>query len=76
MTCARCQGCLVHERFSDELDATGRPDFTGWRCINCGDVFDGVVLQHRTSGPDDPYRSQRRWSGWSPRVRQLTAHVE
>lgn len=67
MTCERCHGCVVQEQFLDALDDTGRLGFSGWRCINCGDVFDGVVLQHRTAGTSGPYRSQRRWSGWSPR---------
>lgn len=62
MTCARCQGYLMQERFSDLLDDTGQVGFAGWRCVNCGDVFDRVVLEHRAGGAVGPYRSQRRWS--------------
>jgi hypothetical protein len=68
MTCARCQGCLVRERFSDLFDDTGQLGFRGWRCLNCGDVFDRVVLAHRAVGVVRPYRSQRRWSAGGRRV--------
>lgn len=61
--CTRCQGCVIPERLSDVLDDSGEMGFGGWRCLNCGDVFDRVVLQHRHDGAPAPYRSQRRWSG-------------
>lgn len=62
MTCMRCQGYLVQERFHDLLDDTGQAGFAGWRCVNCGNVFDRVVLEHQAVGTAGPYRSQRRWS--------------
>lgn len=40
MTCFRCQGCLVQDRYV-YLGVT----FT--RCLNCGDVTDEVILVNR-----------------------------
>ena len=39
MSCARCQGFMVCER--DETH------WMNWRCINCGDHFDSVVMTNR-----------------------------
>ncbi len=61
MTCLRCHGCMVRERFTDLWDDTGQIAFPGWRCLNCGDVLDGVVLRHRADREQSPYRSSRRW---------------
>ncbi len=66
MTCERCRGCMLRELFVDLSDDTGQLVFDGWRCVNCGEVIDEVVLQHRREHPLSPYRGQRRW-GWVQR---------
>lgn len=66
MTCTRCRGCMVMERFMDMRDDTGQLEFQGWRCLNCGDVLDGAVLKHRAYQGASPYRSSRRWSRGTP----------
>ncbi len=46
--CQRCQGLLVRTRLFGH--SGGPSDFgsrRAWRCLNCGDVFDLVILQHR-----------------------------
>ena len=40
MTCLRCQGLLVTERWPSLL-------VTLTRCLNCGDVTDEVILVNR-----------------------------
>lgn len=46
MECDRCGGFMVYERFlSQETD-----DFSGWRCVTCGDIVDEVILKNRTKG--------------------------
>jgi hypothetical protein len=70
MTCARCQGYLIPERFNDLFEKTGQMDSAGWRCVNCGDLFDGVILKHRR-GDVAPYYSQRRWAGEGRRARAV-----
>jgi len=60
MRCQRCRGCLIRDSFEDLQDDTGHLQFEGWRCINCGEVVDPVVLTHRVATPPKPYRGQTR----------------
>lgn len=60
MRCQRCRGCLIRDSFEDLRDDTGHLQFEGWRCINCGEVIDPVVLTHRVAIPPKPYRGQSR----------------
>ena len=45
--CPRCHGMMV-EAYSDlaSPDSTGN-DMIGWRCINCGEYVDRLVLLNR-----------------------------
>jgi hypothetical protein len=45
--CDRCGGMMV-EVFGDLMspDETGM-DVVGWRCVNCGDYVDELVLKNR-----------------------------
>lgn len=66
MSCNRCRGCMIRDLFIDLQDDTGQVTIMAWRCLNCGEVFDGVVQKHRTYGKTAPYRSQRRWASCTP----------
>jgi hypothetical protein len=48
MTCLRCEGLMVHEKFED-LDGLWSRDheFLGWRCLNCGAIVDSVIAAHK-----------------------------
>ncbi len=48
MTCLRCDGLMVQEKFED-LDGLWSSDheFTGWRCLNCGAIVDPVIAAHK-----------------------------
>lgn len=48
ITCRRCQGLMVPERFQDYYDDTGQLSFYGWRCLTCGEIVDPVIQTHRT----------------------------
>jgi len=43
--CLRCQGLMMRERF---FDWGGNEDFEGWRCVSCGNVWDGVIAEHQS----------------------------
>ncbi len=60
MRCQRCDGLMVSDSFIDLRDDMGGLLFEGWRCVNCGEVLDPVVLQHRTAKPPAPYRGRTR----------------
>ena len=46
MTCLRCRGLMVRYWFIELLDETGQEHCRGWRCVNCGDLLDSVILQN------------------------------
>lgn len=60
MGCSRCRGYMIRDSFLDLRDDTGCLQFEGWRCINCGEVVDPVVLAHRRDAPAHPYRGRTR----------------
>lgn len=53
MTCTRCEGLMVLERFEDLQDDTGQINFHAWHCLVCGEIMDQVIITNRRnqSGP-------------------------
>jgi hypothetical protein len=47
MTCGRCNGCMARDHFLDLQESGGDWWLEGWRCINCGHVFDPVLEKNR-----------------------------
>ncbi len=46
MTCQRCAGLMVRERYDNlEFDSAGY-EISGWRCLNCGAIVDPVIAAH------------------------------
>jgi hypothetical protein len=45
MKCHRCGSVMVYERFYG-LDE----QFSGWRCVSCGEIIDQVILENRQTG--------------------------
>ena len=33
----------------------------GWKCINCGETVDPLVVENRKNPPLEPLGSKRRW---------------
>lgn len=66
MQCPRCHGPMVSERFEDLQDDTGVVRFNAWRCLNCGEVSDAVILANRTNPPSMEGRGDGRRN---PRLR-------
>ena len=44
MKCNRCGGLMIYERFPSQVVE----DFSGWRCVACGEIVDEVILKNRT----------------------------
>lgn len=63
MRCQRCQGYMISDHFLDLLNGSGEMDFKGWRCLNCGDITDPVIVRHQQSSGSIPAKSRRRWWG-------------
>ena len=47
MSCSRCGGHMVEDRFLDIEGAYGQMWTTSWRCVNCGRVHDNAIEQNR-----------------------------
>lgn len=48
MSCERCGGLMVKERFGDPDDTDA--GFEGNRCLNCGSIEDPVIRVNRLHG--------------------------
>ena len=60
MTCQRCDGLMVRERYDNlELDSAGY-EISGWRCLNCGAIVDALIADHhqctQKTEPDQLWR--------------------
>lgn len=47
MNCSRCRGLMVKEHFLDFEGTYGHMWSSGYRCMNCGNVHDPLIEQHR-----------------------------
>jgi len=43
MRCPKCNGFTYHQDFYDY----GFDEFSGWKCFNCGEIFDPVILLNK-----------------------------
>lgn len=69
-TCFRCQGLMAPEScFNLHYDA-GEMEILTWRCLQCGELIDPVILQNRTNPL--PNVGRRKPRPMSPRVRQVS----
>ncbi len=64
MRCQRCQGWMVRDHFMDPLNGSGEMDFKGWRCLNCGDITDPVIVRHHQLAASAPAKSKSRRRWW------------
>jgi uncharacterized Zn finger protein len=49
--CTRCQGLMVEDHFLDFQGTAGHMWTTSYRCMNCGNVHDSIIEQHRLAQP-------------------------
>ena len=47
MNCTRCHGLMVKDHFMDFEGTHGHMWASAYRCMNCGNVHDSVIEQHR-----------------------------
>ena len=47
MNCSRCHGLMIRDHFLDFDGTIGHMWANGYRCMNCGNVHDPVIEQHR-----------------------------
>ncbi len=49
MSCERCDGLMVLDRFDDPRSS--ELWLCAWRCANCGNVVDDQIRRHRVEPP-------------------------
>jgi hypothetical protein len=49
---------MVYERFYGPGE-----NYLGWRCIQCGEIIDEVILENRQAGPGRQKWERRRGEG-------------
>jgi hypothetical protein len=60
MTCTRCDGLMVLERFEDIKDDTGQINFHAWHCLVCGEILDEVIITNRSNHQKPmPHRNRK-----------------
>lgn len=59
--CARCGGLMVIADCFDVLSDTGEIDCQSFRCIQCGDLVDPVILYNRTHRPVLTHKKNLKW---------------
>src|SRR5262245_35172958 len=47
MTCDRCHGLMVTDDSVDMDERDGLSDVKAWRCVQCGEWIDNVILRNR-----------------------------
>lgn len=47
MACPRCQGLLISDYLYNQDEALSVLYI--WRCINCGETFDPLIIRNRTT---------------------------
>ena len=66
MKCHRCGSVMVYERFLGRSE-----NYSGWRCIWCGEIIDEVIMENRQSGV-----GRRKWGKTRELGQSINASLE
>lgn len=69
MNCSRCQGLLCFSELRDEVGVLITEGAPAFRCIQCGELTDSVILMNRTRSPVE--RKPRHRAVFRRRVRRV-----
>ncbi len=53
--CFRCNGLMIYDKFYGPHE-----NFWGWKCLNCGEIVDHVILENRGLIRTDQERNMQR----------------
>lgn len=62
MSCPRCSGFMVPQRFEDLRSDTGELSFSGFRCMACGEILDPKISSNREHRPHHQARNRKLMS--------------
>ncbi len=63
MNCPRCEGLLMSDQIYNPEEALYVLSI--WRCVNCGESFDPMILQNRTTLKEKGTRQHSKSTSWT-----------
>ena len=63
MNCPRCEGLLMSDQAYSQDEALYVLSI--WRCLNCGDTFDSMILQNRKQQKEKVSFERPRSTNWA-----------
>jgi RNase P subunit RPR2 len=66
MICRRCHGLMVKEQYRDVYEPSEGVCLNTYRCLQCGEIVDAVILENRLQVADS-VGSTRRTQACLPR---------
>ncbi len=67
MICRRCHGLMVREQYCDLDEPVEGACLDAYRCLQCGEIVDAVILSNRQQVAESP-RLIRRTQARLPRL--------
>ncbi len=67
-SCRRCGGFFILDCLFDFFDAAGKMWCTAFRCVQCGNIVDSLILKHQATEqlPNPKKQHHRRWAKLHP----------
>ncbi len=63
MNCPRCEGLLMSDQTYNSNEAMYR--LAIWRCLNCGETFDSMILQNRMQQQEKGIPERPKSTSWA-----------
>lgn len=63
MNCPRCEGLLMSDQVYNREEAVYVLSI--WRCVNCGESFDPMILQNRTTQKEKGTMQHSKSTSWT-----------
>jgi len=63
MNCPRCEGLLMSDQVYNQDEAMYVLSI--WRCLNCGETFDSMILQNRAHQKEKGTMERPKSTNWA-----------
>jgi hypothetical protein len=63
MNCPRCEGLLMNDQVYNADEALYVLSI--WRCLNCGETFDSMILQNRIQQKEKGMPERSKSTSWA-----------
>jgi len=70
MNCPRCEGLLMSDQVYNRDEALYV--LSVWRCLNCGETFDSMILQNRIQQKEKGMPERSKATSWTDKRSPLS----